>query len=148
MFNNPTIIVLLTIAVLCVVVVLVSPRGFTGLWARLSETFETGRRAKTYSLLNQSLYVKTHFWRWLFDQYFVGEFAYFDIELDDSGMWLLSRGPEPRKCAESMLIPWNRVGFLKHEGDRSHLRILAGKPVEMTAARQLGELIAARAEQM
>jgi hypothetical protein len=141
--------VLSDLAVLVATVVFLSlyrPRSPEFLWRRLSDAFATDRRLKAYPFKRESVFVR-HVSSRKPLQVFVltepryGQYAHFDVGLDDRGIWLMFHGPDSAKCAASIFVPWVRVRFVKHIGDYSCFTFFARKPVGVTIRRALGEEI-------
>ena len=106
---------------------------------RLSESFGTNVRAPEYPFRNEWFYVRSALEKGRLDAYFPWRYAHFDVCIDNEGVWMSFVGPDPDQCAPSMLVPWNRIKFVKHWLNHSYFTFLAEEPVGITIRKQLGE---------
>ena len=106
---------------------------------RLSESFGVNVRAPEYPLKNQWFYVRSALEKGRVDAYFTWRYAHFDVCIDNDGVWMSFIGPDPGQCAPSMLVPWNRIKFVRHWLNHSYFTFLADEPVGITVRKQLGE---------
>lgn len=118
-----------------------SPKHYSLFWRDLSETFQTNDKPAHYTHQKVPIYRPTTFGRWYLDDYYVGEYALFDVELDTKGIWLRNDTPGSMKVAERMLIPWTRIGLQEEKKDRTHFWIFASKPVEVAVPVEFGKLL-------
>jgi hypothetical protein len=100
------------------------PRGFSGEWVTLSRLFATEQRPKKFSYPRQRLFFSPIMPRWFAGSRIAsGEYCAFDVELNQEGMWLSYQGPEPRKCADCLFIPWSRIVNATKVGGLLRLRL-------------------------
>ena len=109
---------------------------------RLSESFGVDERAPDYPLKNEWFFVRSALERARLDAYFPWQYAHFDVNIDSAGVWMSFAGPDPAKCAPSLLVPWDRIRFVKHWSNHSYFTFLADQPVGITVRKPLGEAIA------
>jgi len=108
---------------------------------RLSNSFGIDESATDYPLKNQWFYVRSALEKGRLDIYYPWHYARFDVNIDNEGVWMSFIGPEPGKCAPSILVPWNRIRFVKHWLNHSYFTFLADEPVGITVRKPLGEAI-------
>ena len=141
---DPAVIVFSVIALVIFAAVIYVPAGFMGNFKLLADRYETHRRPSSIAFPAQRIMVG-RLWggpRLFADN--MGEFARFDIAVDDDGLWLLYDGPSPKKAADCMLVPWNKLSPRKESASRMFFDIDAGDAVEITVDRALGEAISRR----
>ena len=109
---------------------------------RLSESFATQRRAPDYVFRNESFFVRSALEKGRLDAFFPWRYANFDVCVDDDGVWMSFVGPDATQCAPSLLVPWNRIRFVRHWSSHSYFTFLAKRPVGITVRQELGEAIA------
>lgn len=124
-------IALAPLAILLALAFMFRPKSYTVLWRDLSATFGTDERPAKYSFREIPFYRPTTVTRWFFDNRHIGEYALFDVEIDDEGFWLKNDTPGDAKCAERMFIPWSRISFSKRKGNYCRYSIFASKPVDI-----------------
>ena len=104
---------LLVIAILIVVALfamIYRPPGYDGEWETISRQFATDNRPVRFSYSNEKLFFSPIMpWWFAWSRIFSGEYCSFDVEMDQRGIWLRYHGPEPRKCAEFLHIPWSEI---------------------------------------
>jgi hypothetical protein len=106
---------------------------------RLSKSFGIDERAPDYPLKNQWLFVRSALEKGRLDAFLPWQYVHFDVCIDNTGVWMLFNGPEPEKCAPSLLVPWRQIRFVKHMPNRSYFTFLAEEPVGISVSRELGE---------
>ena len=109
---------------------------------RLSESFGIDQRAVEYPFKKEWFYVRSALERGRLDYYFPWQYAHFDVNIDNDGVWMSFVGPEPGKCAPSLFVPWSQIRFVKHWLNNSYFTFLAEEPVGITVRKPLGEEIA------
>jgi hypothetical protein len=141
--------VLSVFAVLVATVIFLSlfrPKSPEILWRRFSEAFATDRRLRAYPFKHESVFLRHVSTRNPLQVFVLteprhGQYAHFDVGLDDRGIWFLFDGPASAKCAASIFVPWVRVRFAKNLDNYSCFTFLARKPVGVTIRRALGDEI-------
>jgi hypothetical protein len=106
---------------------------------RLSKSFGIAERAREYPIKNEWFFVRSALERARLDAYFPWQYAHFDVNIDNEGVWMSFVGPDPGKCAPSLLVPWHRIRFVKHWLNHSYFTFLADEPVGITVRKSMGE---------
>ena len=106
---------------------------------RLSESFGVNERASEYAFKNEWFQVRSAFERGRLDVFFPWDYIHFDVNIDNDGVWMSFVGPDQGKCAPSLLVPWNRIRFVRHWLNCSYFTFLADKPVGITVRKPFGE---------
>jgi hypothetical protein len=143
---HPSIIVFVTLTIVAVAAVAYQPSGYLGQWRKLSDRYETDRRPGRITYRGQHILVGRLFGSWIFWRYDLGEFAKFDVEVDDDGIWFLYDGPLPKKCPPCLFVPGKNVTYLRDKRNQFFFHIDAVNPVEITTRRELGEAIKRRGQ--
>jgi hypothetical protein len=132
-------LVILVLAAVAVFAVRHRPRGFYGEWVTLSQRFATERRPEKFSHLAQKLFFSPIMPWWIaWSRLFSGEYCSFDVELNQEGMWLHYQGPEPRKCADFLFIPWSEVVNAARVGDLVRLKLDTRRDISIDMPPELG----------
>jgi hypothetical protein len=132
--------IVLALSLVVVVALFYWPRGPSGGWAALSDAFATRERPRRFGHLGQRLNFRAIWPVWWTFPFLSGEYGTFDVEFDSHGIWLLTQGPQPRKCAECLLIPWTSIVRANRAGQRISLELRAKRPIWMELPPDLGRL--------
>ena len=119
---STSLLVLLILGVVAVAAVAYTPTTFLGQWRKLADRYQTENSPKSVTFPDEHIMFGKllPLLPWRSD---LGEYAKFDVELDDDGLWLLYDGPLPPKCPaahvhtrESHQVPERQAGavFLSH----------------------------------
>jgi hypothetical protein len=115
------------------------PRGFSGEWITLSRLFATERRPEKFSHPSQKLFFSPIMPWWIaWSRIALGEYCAFDVELNQEGMWLRYQGPEPRKCADCLFIPWSRIVNATSVGGLLRLHLDTTRNISIDMPPELG----------
>jgi len=106
---------------------------------RLSESFGVDMIAPEYPFKNESFFVRSALEKGRLDFFFPWRYVHFDVCIDNDGLWMSFVGPDPEQCAPSLLVPWNRIKFVKHWSNHSYFTFMADDPVGITVDEKLGE---------
>lgn len=132
-------VVLIIIAGVAIAAVLFSPTGYMGQWRNLANSFETSRRPLQASFRNVAVQFGHGFsaimtpWK-----RHMAEYARFDVEIDDDGLWLMYDGPEPKKAPPTMLIPFSRIHHKSQRRKWHYFEVFADQVVPMSLDHELG----------
>lgn len=141
---HPALLVFSVLGLVAIAAVSYVPANFLGNYRRLAERFETNCRPKSITFPGEYIMVG----RLIRGPYFFaksfGDFARFDVTIDDEGLWFLYDGPLPSKAPDCMLVPWDRVKLKNNRGHIYFFDIEASDPVEISVAATLGEAICRR----
>ena len=137
---STSVLVLIILAVVAVAAVAYTPTTFLGQWQKLATRYATERSPAGVTFPDEHIMFGKLFplMPWKDD---LGEYAKFDVELDDDGLWLLYDGPLPPKCPPRMFIPGNHIKYLRDKETLFFFLIHAERPIPMMTKRQLGEAI-------
>jgi len=116
---------ILGIVLAAVIAIRYEPRRKLAGWAVLSEAFATNDRPRSFRFLSRRLFFSPIVSRFVWPRIFAGEYGTFDVETDARGIWMLYRGPEPKKCADCLLIPWASISRASRAGDKISLELEA-----------------------
>ena len=131
---NTGLLVLIILAGVAVAAVMYQPTGYLGQWQKLARSFETDRRPLQAKFRNVAIQFGGG----------LSEFAQFDVEIDDDGLWLMHDGPEPRKAPANMLIPWSKIRHVKAKRKWQYFDVMADKPIPMGTDHELGAALMRR----
>lgn len=124
------------------------PTGFLGHWKQLANVFETHRNPSRFSFPNQRIYVgylsehRLHWFPWQRRSWQIdgGEYALFDVECDEEGLWLNHKGDTESKCPEMMQIPWPYINVRKEYENQIVLKVATEYFVDFRMERELGDV--------
>ena len=74
----------------------------------------------------------------------LAEYARFDAEIDDEGLWLMYDGPEPRKAPPVMLIPFSRIEYCGQSRRWHAFNVQADQVVPMSLDHEMGNALKRR----
>ena len=140
-YLEPAVKVLLILGAVLVAALAFQPKSLVGQWRILSDLYGTPNSPRKVSFPDQHL---------LIGKLSGGvrpfgtggaEFAKFDVEVDNDGLWLLYDGPTPEKCAPRLFVPGTHVRYLKDKGGQYSFLIHADKPIPLRTNQELGEAI-------
>ena len=143
-YLQPAIMVLLILGAVLVAALAFQPNSFIGHWRVLSDLCGTENGPRKVSFPDEHVLVgglSGGVWPLGVGR---AEFAKFDIELDEDGLWLLYDGPAPEKCAPRLFIPGTHVKYLKDNGDRYSFLIHADKPIPIQTSSEPGAAMKSR----
>ena len=132
----------------CLLALMWKPRSHSKLWDMLSEKYQTHRRASRYPVQSQLIQLTDRSKERKISDFRPLENAEFDFGFDDEGLWLVAKGLGTRKTVDGILIPWSDIGFLKHDGERSHIHIYGFEPFEPLFPRDVGVEIESRVRRL
>ncbi len=138
---STSLIVLMILAAVAVAAVAYTPTSFIGQWRKLADRYETANSPQSVSFPNEYIMFGKLSFRlvpWKSD---MAEYAKFDVELDDDGLWLLYDGPLPKKCPPRMFVPGDHIKYLRDKQDLYFFLVHANPPIPMTTKRELGDAI-------
>ena len=139
---GPELLVLLVFVAVAVFAMLHKPRGHYGEWVTLSQLFATDQRPAAFRHSGQSLFFSPIMPWWIaWSRRHSGEYCAFDVELNGEGMWLHYRGPEPKKCADCLHIPWSQVVGASRVGDLVRLQLDTKRKISIDMPRELGAAV-------
>jgi hypothetical protein len=133
------VIVLIVLAVVAVASVRYMPKDYFGSWKLLADEFTTQDRPKRLSWREQHIHVYS--FAWTFRGLMAGEYAKFDLEVSDDGLWMVYDGPQPHKAPDRMLIPWRYFRVKMEKPSKIFFEIAARRAVQIMVQRELGEAI-------
>ena len=138
--SDPAVIVLIVLAAVAIFAVGFAPRGFYGEWVTLSRLFATDRRPANFSHPNQKLFFSPIMpWWHAWTRVSSGEYCSFDVEMDGEGMWLRYQGPEPKRCADCLFIPWSEIAGASRVGDLVKLQLNTRRNISIEMPPALGK---------
>lgn len=137
--------ILIILGLVAVAAVSYVPVTFLGNYKRLADRYQTERRPGSVAFPGEHIMVGRLFGGPRFFADNMGEFARFDVALDNDGLWLLYDGPKPKKAPACMLVPWSSVLFKREKRSKFYFDIEAADPVEISVATELGSAIQRRA---
>ncbi len=145
-YMQPALKVLFILAVVLVAALAFQPKSFIGHWRKLSELYGTPNSPRRITFPDEHLLVGKiwggSFFRGRSDG---AEYARFDVELDNDGLWLVYDGPAPVKCAPQLFVPGTHVRYVKDKNGQYDFLIHADKPIPLRTAAELGEAIKRKA---
>lgn len=135
-----SLIVLAILAAVAVAAVMYTPTTFLGQWQKLASVYQTSNTPPSANFPDEHIFFGKLMPLLPFRSD-LGEYAKFDVALDDDGLWLMYDGPLPPKCPPRMFVPGNHIKYLKDKGEHFFFLIHADRPVPMMTRRPLGEAI-------
>ena len=133
--------VLFILGLVLVAALVFQPKSFVGQWRRLSELYETSNNPRKISFPDEHILVGKGFGGMWSKRSEVAEFAKFDVELDEEGLWLLYDGPPPEKCSPRLFVPGTHVKYVKDNQKQYDFLIHADQPIRIRTGPVLGEAI-------
>ena len=106
---------------------------------RLSKSFGVDARAPDYPLKHEWFFLRSALEKGRLDAFFPWRYVHFDVCINNDGVWMSFAGPDREQCTSSLLVPWNRIKFVRHWLNHSYFTFLADEPVGITVRKQLGE---------
>lgn len=140
-YLQPAMQVLFILALVLVAALVFQPKSFVGQWLRLSELYTTSNNPRKISFPDEHILVGKGFDGMWSRRSEAAEFAKFDVELDEEGLWLLYDGPPPDKCSPRLFVPGTHVKYVKDNEQQYHFLIHADQPIQIRTDRELGEAI-------
>ncbi|MDJ0910888.1 MAG: hypothetical protein QNI99_17035 [Woeseiaceae bacterium] len=137
---STSLFVLMILAVVAVAAVAYTPTSFLGQWQKLAQKYETVNTPRSVTFPDEYIMFGKLF-PWIPWKQDLAEYAKFDVELDEDGLWLLYDGPLPPKCPPRMFVPGNHIKYLRDKHELFFFLIHADPPVPMVTKRELGEAI-------
>ncbi len=138
---STSIFVLLILAAVAVAAVAYTPTTFLGQWKKLADRYATENSPRAVTFPNEHIMFGKVSFIWGPRRNDMAEYAEFDIELDNDGLWLLYDGPLAEKCPPRMFVPGNHIKYVKNKHDLYYFLVHADPPVPMMTRCELGEAI-------
>ena len=128
---SPTVIVFLTLAIVLAAALAYKPTSFVGQWQKLADKYQTSNSPRRITFPDEYIMVGRllgGLWPWRND---FAEYAKFDVEVDDDGLWLLYDGPLPERCPPRLFVPGTHVKYVKEKRDQFFFLLHADYPIPM-----------------
>ena len=142
-----SLIVLATVAATAALAIVIKPKRYLGHWKQLADHFSTTKVPSRYSFPDQRIYVGYlsqprlfwFFWQRRYWQLDDGEYALFDIEFDNEGLWLHHKGDTESKCPAMMRIPWPYISLRKEYSNEVVLEVATAYAIDFRMPREVGD---------
>ena len=128
--------VFVILGVVAVAAFVYQPARYVGVWREVAQRYETDRRPSSISFSGEDIALGIY------------EFTRIDAFLDDEGLWMVYRGPDPKKAPECALIPWDCIRFKEAGEDKHHFQIRLKDPLEFHVSPELGAALQRRSQNM